>query len=153
CASGVGLEGGRGVLEELLLPAVEHRGADAVLVPEVGERDVLEEMEPQDGALLVGREPLSGPPGHGSTSPRRWRYFETTVAPISTGARHRSGRSLPGDARDQLDDDASVRVPDVVERPPARLALRPLARGDRLHPQPTVLLELRAGVRDAEGDV
>ena len=63
CASGAGLEGGRGVLEELLLPAVEHRGVDAVLVTEVGERDVLEEMEPQDGDLLLGREPLSGPPG------------------------------------------------------------------------------------------
>jgi hypothetical protein len=34
-ASGSGFEGGGGVLEELLLPAVEHGGVDAVLVTEV----------------------------------------------------------------------------------------------------------------------
>src|SRR3954449_5120788 len=65
----------------------------------------------------------------------------------------RSRRLLPGDARDELDDDPALPVPDVVERPPPRLALRPLARGDLLHPHPAVLLQLRACFRDAEGDV
>src|SRR5262249_16719938 len=85
---GAGLEGRRSVLEELLLPAVEHRGMDAVLVTEVGDRGVFEEMEPQDGDLLLGREALSGLLGHGSTSARSCRLFAQTVCPISTEARH-----------------------------------------------------------------
>src|SRR5262245_2435871 len=32
-------------------------------------------------------------------------------------------RLLSGNARDELDDDAPLRIPDVVERPPTRLAL------------------------------
>src|SRR5262249_4910374 len=73
-----------------------------------------------------------------------------TPAQIPDGRAH---RSLPGDARDELDDDAALRVLNVVERPPARRALRPLARGDLLQAQLTVLFQLGPGVRDAEGDV
>src|SRR5262245_25552738 len=91
-AAGAGLEGGRGVLEELLLPAIEHRRVDAVLVTEIGDRGVFEEMEPQDGDLLLGREALSGLLGHGSTSARSWSLFEQTVCPISTEARQSSRR-------------------------------------------------------------
>src|SRR5512140_2566348 len=47
-ASGAGFEGGRAVLEELLLPAVDHCGVDAVLVTQVRGGDVFEEMEPKD---------------------------------------------------------------------------------------------------------
>src|SRR5215216_3616089 len=86
-ASGAGLECGRGVLEELLLPAVEHRGVDAVLVTKVRDRGVLEEVKPQDGHLLLGREALSGLLGHGRTSARSCSLFEQTVCPISTEAK------------------------------------------------------------------
>ena len=58
-ASGAGFEGGRAVLEELLLPAVEHCGVDAVLVTQVRGGDVFEEMEPKDGHLLLGGELLA----------------------------------------------------------------------------------------------
>ena len=53
-ASRVGFEGGWAVLEELLLPAIEHRGVDAVLVAQVRNGGVFEEMEPKDGHLLLG---------------------------------------------------------------------------------------------------
>src|SRR5262245_2940530 len=85
--SGAGLEGGRGVLEELLLPAVEHRGVDAVLVTEIGDRGVFEKMEPKDGHLLLGGEALSGLLGHGDASARSCSLFEQTVCPISTEAK------------------------------------------------------------------
>ena len=62
---GAGLEGGRGVLEELLLPAIEHRGVDAVLVTEVRDRGLFEEMEPKDGGLLLGTGALPRLLGHG----------------------------------------------------------------------------------------
>jgi hypothetical protein len=84
--SGEGLEGSRGVLEELLLPAVEHRGVDAVLVTEVGDRGVFEEMEPQDGDLLLGSEALSGLLELGGTPARSFSLFEQTVCPNSTEA-------------------------------------------------------------------
>src|SRR5262249_40782352 len=85
---GARLEGSSGVLEELLLPAVEHRGVDAVLVTEVRDRGLFEEMEPKNGDLLLGREALSGLLGHGSTSARSCSLFEQTVCPISTEAKH-----------------------------------------------------------------
>src|SRR5512135_3868480 len=86
-ASGAGLEGGRAVLEELLLPAVEHRGVDAVLVAQVRDGDVLEEMEPKNGDLLRGSESLAGLLGHGRTSARNCSLFERSVFPISTEAK------------------------------------------------------------------
>jgi hypothetical protein len=58
-ASGAGLERGRAVLEELLLPTVEHRGVDAVLVAQIRDGDMFEEMEPKDGDLLLGGESLA----------------------------------------------------------------------------------------------
>src|SRR3954447_14330343 len=92
-ASGAGLERGRGVLEELLLPAVEHRGVDAVLVTQVRNRGVLEEVKPQDGHLLLGREALSGLLGHGRTSARSCSLFEQAVCPISTEAKQNRERA------------------------------------------------------------
>src|SRR4051812_38698394 len=86
-ASGSGLEGGRGVLEELLPPAVEHRGVDAVLVTEIRNRGVFEEVKPQNGHLLVGREALAGLLGHGKTSARKCSLFEQTICPISIEAK------------------------------------------------------------------
>src|SRR3954470_21701043 len=56
CASGAGLERGRGVLEELLLPAVEHRGVDAVLVTQIRDRGVFEEVKPQNVLLQLKRD-------------------------------------------------------------------------------------------------
>src|SRR3954447_14108148 len=95
-ASGAGLEGGRGVLEELLLPAIEHRGVDAVLVTEIRDRGVFEEVKPQDGHLLLGREALSGLLGHGRTSARNCSLFEQAICPISTEAKQcREPRPLP----------------------------------------------------------
>ena len=46
------LKGGSSVLEELLLPVVEHRGLDVVLVAKIGHRNSLEQMAAQDGNLL-----------------------------------------------------------------------------------------------------
>ena len=64
-ASGAGLECGSGVLEELLLPTVEHRGVDAVLVTQIRDRSALEEVETQNGDLLLSRESLPDFLGHG----------------------------------------------------------------------------------------
>src|SRR3954452_13130131 len=90
-ASGAGLERGRGVLEELLLPAVEHRGVDAVLVTEIRDRGVFEEVKPQDGHLLLGREALSSLLGHGRISARSCSLFEQTICPVSTEAKQDYG--------------------------------------------------------------
>jgi len=46
------LEGGRTVLEELLLPAVENRGLQAELITELRDWLLLQKMPPQHGDLL-----------------------------------------------------------------------------------------------------
>src|SRR3954447_11882041 len=46
------LEGGGAVLEELLLPEVEQRGRELMLVAEVRDRDTVDQMAPEDGDLL-----------------------------------------------------------------------------------------------------
>jgi hypothetical protein len=84
--SGAGLEDGRAVLEELLLPAVEHGGVDAVLVTQVRDGDVFEEMEPQDGDLLLSGELLARLLGHGRASARDCSLFERSVFPIPSEA-------------------------------------------------------------------
>src|SRR3954449_7689349 len=86
-ASGSGFEGGRAVLEELLLPAVEHRRVDAVLVAQIRDGGVLKEMEPKDGDLLLGGESLASLLGHGKTSARDCSLFERSVFPIPSEAR------------------------------------------------------------------
>src|SRR5512135_637152 len=86
-ASGAGFEGGRAVLEELLLPAVEHRGVDAVSVAQVRNGGVFEEMEPKNGDLLLGGESLASLLGHGETSARDCSLFERSVFPISSEAK------------------------------------------------------------------
>src|SRR5215472_4154258 len=53
------LEGGRSVLEELFLPAVEDRGLQAEFIAELRDRLVLQQMPPQDGDLLFRRVVLS----------------------------------------------------------------------------------------------
>src|SRR5262245_34023736 len=85
-ASVPGLERGGAVLEELLLPAVEHRGVDAVLVAQIRDGDMFEEMEPKDGDLLRGGESLAGLLGHGRTSARDCSLFERSVFPIPSEA-------------------------------------------------------------------
>src|SRR5512142_1889913 len=85
--SGTGLEHGRGVFEELLLPAVEHRGVDAVPVTQVRDRGVFEEVKPQNGHLLLRREARPSFLGHGRISARRCSLFEQTICPISTEAK------------------------------------------------------------------
>src|SRR5512135_1781982 len=94
-ASGAGFEGGRAVLEELLLPAVEHRRVDAVLVAQVRDGGVFEEVEPKDGDLLLGGEALASLLGHGKTSARDCSLFERPVFPISSEAKH--SRDTAGD--------------------------------------------------------
>src|SRR5262245_59866100 len=84
-------EGGRAVLEELLLPAVEHRGVDAVLVTQIRDRDVLQEMKPKDGDLLLGRESLASLLGHGRTSARDCSLFERSVFPIPSELKQHDG--------------------------------------------------------------
>src|SRR4051794_5071602 len=86
--SGPGLERGGGVLEEILLPAIEHGGVDAVPITEVGDGGVFEEMEPKDGGLLLDGESFPSLLGHGRASARSCSLFEQTVCPISTEAKH-----------------------------------------------------------------
>src|SRR3954452_9006162 len=93
-ASGARFEGGRSVLEELLLPAVEHRGVDAVLVAQIRDGGVFKEMEPKDGDLLLGGESLASLLGHGKTSARDCRLFERSVFPISSEAKQPHGLIL-----------------------------------------------------------
>src|SRR5512135_1196497 len=87
-ASSSGFEGGGGVLEELLLPAVEHCGMDVVLVTEVRNRDAFEEMKLKDGGLLLGTGAFPSLLGHGKTSARDCSLFERFVFPIPTEAEH-----------------------------------------------------------------
>src|SRR4051812_41651082 len=84
---GPGLERGGGVLEEFLLPAIEHGGVDAVAITEVRDGGVLEEMEPKDGGLLLDGESFPGLLGHGRASARGCSLFEQTACPISTEAK------------------------------------------------------------------
>src|SRR3982751_3158877 len=88
-ATGAGFEGGRAVLEELLLPAVEHGGVDAVLVTQIRDGDVFQEMEPKDGDLLLGGESLASLLGHGRTSARDCSLSERSVFPIPSEAKQR----------------------------------------------------------------
>src|SRR5512147_1205999 len=91
-ASGAGLKRGRAVLEELLLPAVEHRGVDAVLVAQIRDGGVFEEMEPKDGDLLLGGESLARLLGHGRTSARDCSLSERSGFPIPSEAKHMTSR-------------------------------------------------------------
>jgi hypothetical protein len=47
------LEGGRAVLEELLLPAVENGGLQAEFIAELRDRLIFQQMPPQDGDLFL----------------------------------------------------------------------------------------------------
>jgi len=64
-AVGAGFESSGSILEELLLPAVEHRRMDAILVTQVRHGGVFEKMEPENGDLLLGSETLPSFLGHG----------------------------------------------------------------------------------------
>jgi hypothetical protein len=87
-APGAGLEGGGAVLKELVLPAVAHRGVDAVLVTQIRDGDVFEEMAPQDGDLLLGGESFASFLGQGRTSAGDCSLFERAVLPIPSEAGH-----------------------------------------------------------------
>ncbi len=50
------LEGGRAVLEELLLPLVELGRLDVVLVAQVGDRHAIDQVPLDDGHLLLRRK-------------------------------------------------------------------------------------------------
>src|SRR5512135_2343249 len=78
--SGTGLEHGRGVFEELLLPAVEHRGVDAVPVTQVRDRGVFEEVKPQNGHLLLRREGRPSFLGHVRTDSASLTFFRQRIA-------------------------------------------------------------------------
>src|SRR3954470_5950776 len=82
--SSPGLECGGGVLEEFLLPAIEHGGVDAVPIAEVGEGGGFEEMEPKDGGLLLDGKSFPSLHRHGRASTRGCNLFEQTACPIST---------------------------------------------------------------------
>src|SRR4051794_14803895 len=86
--SGPGLERGGGVLEEILLPATEHGGVDAVPITEVRDGGVFEEMEPKDGGLLLDGESFPSLLGPGRAFARGCSLFEQTACPISTEAKH-----------------------------------------------------------------
>src|SRR3954454_9024772 len=89
--SGPGLERGGGVLEEILLPAIEQGGVDDVPITEVRDGGVFEEMEPKDGGLLLDGESFPSLLGHGRASARGCSLFEQTACPISTEAKQEKG--------------------------------------------------------------
>src|SRR3954462_3059400 len=60
------IEGRGPVLEELLLPEIEQRGRELMLVAEVRDGYAVDQMAPKDGHLLDGRIGLPGLP-HGET--------------------------------------------------------------------------------------
>src|SRR6516164_8512314 len=60
------LEGGRTVLKELLLPEVEERRREPVLVADVRDGNVVDQVTPKDGDLLDRRIVLAGL-SHGET--------------------------------------------------------------------------------------
>src|SRR5262249_55570699 len=117
-ASGAGLEGGGAVLEELLLPAVEDGGVDAVLVTQIRDGDVFEEIEPQEGHLLLGGESLASLLGPGKTSARNCSLFERAVLPIPSEAGHRLDIQVRGACSPVLCPAAD----DLTERCARRLA-------------------------------
>src|SRR5436309_8791261 len=57
--SGPGLERGGGVLEEFLLPAIEHGGVDAVPITEVGDGGVFQEKAAILRLHLLEHTPVS----------------------------------------------------------------------------------------------
>ena len=81
-AAGAVLECGSGVLEELLLPTVEHRGVNAVLVAQIRHRGVFEEMEPKYGDLLRDAEAIPSFLGHGETSARDCSFSSALFFPF-----------------------------------------------------------------------
>jgi hypothetical protein len=60
------LEGRCATLEELLLPELEQRRRQVMLVAEIGNGDAVDQMTPEDGDLLNGRIVLAGL-SHGET--------------------------------------------------------------------------------------
>src|SRR5689334_20233851 len=86
---GATFEGGGAVVEELLLPAVEHRGMDTVAVAEVRNRRVLQEVEPEDREFLLGGESLPRLLGHGVASARKCSLFERGVTPFPSEAKQK----------------------------------------------------------------
>jgi hypothetical protein len=92
-AWGTGLEGSDRVLEGLLLPAVEHRGTDTVLVTEIRDGRAFQEVKAKSGDLFLGREALPRSLGHGETSARNCTLFERAACPISTEARQITKRT------------------------------------------------------------
>src|SRR5262249_54088960 len=117
-ASGAGLEGGGALLEELLLPAVEDGGVDAVLVTPIRDGDVFEEMEPQEGHLLLGGESLASLLGPGKTSARNCSLFERAVLPNPSEAGHRLDIQVRGACSPVL----CPATDDLTERCARRLA-------------------------------
>ena len=94
-----GLKGGGPVLEELLLPAVEHRRLQSQLVTELGDRLLLQQMPPEDGNLLFCDElnrcavmadaasPQRAPPSVERGSLKHWiRLFPQMTNLVSQGA-------------------------------------------------------------------
>src|SRR5262249_20251235 len=102
----VGGEGGRSVLEKGLLPEVEEVDGDADAFADVGCRDFIDEVFPEQGDLLLGAE-VATLPGHerssarvlpltlakatscfdwGNTATRRKKSGPTALAPRSFGA-------------------------------------------------------------------
>ena len=62
------LDGLGGMIEELPLPLVENTGLELVLVTEVADGDLVDEMSPQDGGLLVRGEVSTLTLGHRDSS-------------------------------------------------------------------------------------
>src|SRR3954447_402677 len=60
------IEGRGPVLEELLLPEIEQRGRELMLVAEVRDGYAVDQVPPEDGDLLDGRIVLAGL-SHGET--------------------------------------------------------------------------------------
>src|SRR5262249_4689562 len=122
------LEGRRAILEELLLPEVEERGRELVLIAEVGDGDVVDQMAPEDGDLLDGRIVLPGLP-HGRNSFRV--YYNSDMALLHFRLKQDTGPRTCNPRRTELSPRSlPVGAMGFGSSPPWQISFRPRrARG------------------------
>jgi len=75
-------KGSRAVLEKGLLPEVELTGLEAVLLTELGDGNLFEEVLPENGDLLLGREMPTA--GVHEMFPRSWLSLTTNEGKSSS---------------------------------------------------------------------
>src|SRR5262249_38161955 len=124
------LEGGRSVLEELLLPEVEQGGGELMLVAEIRDGHVVDQMAPEDGDLLDRRIVLPRLP-QGRNSFRVLLELGHGVSPFPAEARH-----LDRDGGSYYDPTRRAFLCEVDETGLRRLLPEDMLAGDGVHGSP-----------------